>query len=177
MTGVRYAVVTHRAEETVAQIAKYLPDNYEIAATHIHDDGLTYETVIVGEDFAGWTMDAYVLPRLSSGLYYGNEIAENDPRTAGIAYPSEAKILADANKLNAGYGTVETLTAALDVIVGHGFDDEQCGDAEYLAGHCARVARWLLWTDNQGFMSTSEYTTITEAQAEFESYAEACDAG
>ena len=29
---------------------------------------------IAGEDRAGWTLDDYVMPRLNSGLIYGNEV-------------------------------------------------------------------------------------------------------
>ena len=50
----RYALVAGRSE----QIAAYLPDNYQVLGSV---DG---QTVIGGRDAAGWTLDAYVLPRL-----------------------------------------------------------------------------------------------------------------
>lgn len=30
--------------------------------------------IIKGKDVAGWTLDGYVLPRLASGLYFGEEL-------------------------------------------------------------------------------------------------------
>lgn len=79
----RYALVIAPAET----VARYLPDNYEVLAElqpeqliGVDDDRfgslLTTRTVTVvgGRDCAGWTLDSYVLPRLSSGLYAGREI-------------------------------------------------------------------------------------------------------
>ena len=37
------------------------------------------ETVIGGRDVAGWTLDAYVIPRLASGLYFATEIDLSHP--------------------------------------------------------------------------------------------------
>jgi hypothetical protein len=50
-------------------VAAYLPDNYKVV-DHDADDS----TIIEGDDVAGWTLDDYVLPRLASGLYFGEEI-------------------------------------------------------------------------------------------------------
>jgi hypothetical protein len=30
--------------------------------------------IIAGTDYAGWTLDGYVLPRLASGLMFGEEV-------------------------------------------------------------------------------------------------------
>lgn len=61
----RKAVIyTDRAET----VARYLPSNYSVVSC---ENG---ETVIAGEDSAGWTLDDYVLPRLASGLYFGKEL-------------------------------------------------------------------------------------------------------
>jgi hypothetical protein len=65
----RYALVAGRSEQIVA----YLPDNYQVLGSV---DG---QTVIGGRDAAGWTLDAYVLPRLASGLYFATEIDLSHP--------------------------------------------------------------------------------------------------
>lgn len=65
----RYALVSARPES----IAAYLPDNYRVIGSV---DG---ETVIGGRDVAGWTLDAYVIPRLASGLYFATEIDLSHP--------------------------------------------------------------------------------------------------
>lgn len=44
-------------------IAAYLPSNYEVIAS---GDGWVD---IAGFDNAGWTMDGYVIPRVSSGMF------------------------------------------------------------------------------------------------------------
>lgn len=48
-------------------VARYLPNNYTIVG--IGPDGIT----VRGQDHYGWTLDGYVLPRLASGLYFGEE--------------------------------------------------------------------------------------------------------
>lgn len=53
----------HTAEQVITQ---YLPDNYSVSGS---DDDYVY---ITGNDYAGWTMDEYVLPRLATG----NMVAE-----------------------------------------------------------------------------------------------------
>ena len=35
--------------------------------------------MIGGRDVAGWTLDAYVIPRLASGLYFATEIDLSHP--------------------------------------------------------------------------------------------------
>lgn len=57
--------VIHASPETVKA---YLPANYEVVAS----DGET--VTIEGQDNAGWTLDGYVLPRLGSGLIFGEEV-------------------------------------------------------------------------------------------------------
>ena len=37
------------------------------------------QTVIAGRDVAGWTLDAYVIPRLASGLYFAAEVDLSHP--------------------------------------------------------------------------------------------------
>ena len=49
-------------------IANYLPHRYHVVKV---EDGKTY---IEGEDFCGWTLDGYVIPRLCSGMFRTVEI-------------------------------------------------------------------------------------------------------
>lgn len=71
----RYAMLTTRdSRETVE---RYLPSNYRvihIEESRILPDRNQHDIVIAGRDNAGWTLDDYVLPRLASGLIYGQEI-------------------------------------------------------------------------------------------------------
>jgi hypothetical protein len=56
------------------RLAAYMPTNYAVSIA----PGLTLRgapaVLVAGEDRAGWTLEDYVLPRLASGLYYGEEI-------------------------------------------------------------------------------------------------------
>lgn len=53
-------------------IAGYLPKNYRVASSDDNDGS----TIVVGTDDHGWTLDAYVLPRLGSALLAGQEITD-----------------------------------------------------------------------------------------------------
>lgn len=55
------------------------------------------------------------------------------------------------------------LAIALDIIVGHGFDDRQEGDVD-IGLHGARVGRCVLWTDGQGFKTVSVYESESDAE-------------
>jgi hypothetical protein len=69
----RYAMVAAPTDT----VARYLPGNYSVAfATEFEGRDVT---VIEGRDNSGWTMDGYVLPRLASGLYFGQEIGLDHP--------------------------------------------------------------------------------------------------
>jgi hypothetical protein len=64
---VRYA----RVSKSLArddQIEKYLPLNYQIIESN--DD----HAIVAGADIGGWTLDKYVMPRLSSGLITSEEL-------------------------------------------------------------------------------------------------------
>ena len=66
------AVVTRRAiirGGDATRVARYLPENYVVMREEADGDVL-----IAGYDSAGWTLDGYVLPRLSSGLMFGTEV-------------------------------------------------------------------------------------------------------
>lgn len=65
----RYALI---ASDEADVIAQYLPANYKVVETK--DVGVGVQTLIAGDDNLGWTLDDYVLPRLGSGLYFGQEI-------------------------------------------------------------------------------------------------------
>lgn len=93
----RYAIV--RNTDTQRQLEAYLPDNYRIifqgyelpnglapgrsryAHTNPDESDRTIREVFViqGEDRAGWTLDAYVKPRLASGLIWAEEIDLSHP--------------------------------------------------------------------------------------------------
>lgn len=67
----RYAIV--RGASSQRQLENYLPANYIV----IHDDVGLF--VIEGTDYAGWTLDAYVSPRLGSGNMSCEEIDLSHP--------------------------------------------------------------------------------------------------
>lgn len=56
-----------------SRVAAYLPTNYRVLGT------VGGQTVIGGRDEAGWTLDAYVIPRLASGLFFASEIDLSHP--------------------------------------------------------------------------------------------------
>lgn len=43
------------------EVEAYLPGNYDVVAE------VGFDYIIVGEDYAGWTLDSYVIPRFASG--------------------------------------------------------------------------------------------------------------
>lgn len=55
-------------------VARYLPSNYALWGETPYPECYT---IIQGEDVAGWTLHGYVLPRLASGLYFGEEVEVN----------------------------------------------------------------------------------------------------
>lgn len=81
----RYAIVRNADDRRQAEA--YLPDNYSIMAELVEreqrfscvapegveaKDKLVF--VIEGVDYAGWTLDGYVVPRFASGLIWAEEI-------------------------------------------------------------------------------------------------------
>lgn len=52
-------------------VTSYLPNNYSVMG--LADQG---GVLIAGEDVAGWTLDGYVRPRLSTGLMSCTEISQ-----------------------------------------------------------------------------------------------------
>lgn len=81
---IRYARVSTR-RDSAESIARYLPANYQIVGTgkdHV---------IVAGQDNSGWTMDAYLIPRLGSGLISAYEIPEDEARLT-IGEPTEADL-------------------------------------------------------------------------------------
>ena len=66
----RYAII---ATPDARKVAAYLPDNYAVVG-YVNER----EVLVSGEDSHGWTLDAYVLPRLASGLYFGHEVPADE---------------------------------------------------------------------------------------------------
>lgn len=86
----RYAIV--RGARDIDEVIAYLPANYSVEGTAIerteqfssvHGDGLAKSDrrvyVVGGRDDSGWTLDAYVLPRLASGNITAEEIDLSHP--------------------------------------------------------------------------------------------------
>ena len=69
----RYALI-HTDAHTVRN---YIPANYAVLWEGADDHRAI--TIIYGRDHAGWTLTDYVLPRLASGLYFGQEIDLSHP--------------------------------------------------------------------------------------------------
>lgn len=73
LSEARYAVVSLRTESPDT-VERYLPGNYTVMGTTLKSLSYGSAAVIGGVDSAGWTLEGYVLPRLSSGLISGYEI-------------------------------------------------------------------------------------------------------
>jgi len=69
----RYALI--RGARSRREVAALLPENYSIC----YQQGESSVFVIEGKDDAGWTLDAYVIPRLASGLIWAEEIDLSHP--------------------------------------------------------------------------------------------------
>lgn len=53
-------------------VARYLPNNFQVLGRTLDNSG----TIIVGVDDHGWSLDAYVIPRLGSALISCEEVFE-----------------------------------------------------------------------------------------------------
>lgn len=75
---IRYAIIYTADSDAVA---RYLPDNYSViyCGKEPDRDLPSVVTVIGGTDHYGWTLGQFVLPRLASGLYFGQEIDLSHP--------------------------------------------------------------------------------------------------
>jgi hypothetical protein len=65
----RYGLVVKSGSTSARMVAAYLPARYEVTG---EDDENIY---FAGEDYAGWTMDDYVIPRMQSGMIWPRETA------------------------------------------------------------------------------------------------------
>ena len=78
----RYATVSRRASgdrgADQRSVEALLPSQYRVLATW--PQGASTVALVAGHDVAGWTMDAYVLPRLASGGWYGHEVDASTAR-------------------------------------------------------------------------------------------------
>lgn len=62
MNNYRTAVVSGR-DVTLERVRAYMPANYSAYMSDDSDD----DVIVTGQDYAGWTLDNYVIPRLASG--------------------------------------------------------------------------------------------------------------
>ncbi len=58
------------ANDTVAEVGQYLPQNYKVIGIALDGKGV----IIAGHDHLGWGLHSYVIPRLGSGLIACTEI-------------------------------------------------------------------------------------------------------
>lgn len=56
----------------LVRVKEYLPENYGACIVHLPGDPMI---LIVGIDYAGWTWDDYVEPRLASGLIWAEVLS------------------------------------------------------------------------------------------------------
>ncbi len=68
----RRAIVT--GARSTQEVSAYLPSCYQTVGETTDDRG-RLEVVIEGVDYAGWTLNGYVIPRLASGLMFATETA------------------------------------------------------------------------------------------------------
>jgi hypothetical protein len=53
-------------------VAQYLPNNFRVLGRSLDNT----KTIIIGVDDHGWSLDAYVIPRLGSALIHCEEVFE-----------------------------------------------------------------------------------------------------
>lgn len=53
-------------------VAQYLPNNFRVLGRSLDNT----KTIIIGVDDHGWSLDAYVIPRLGSALIHCEEVME-----------------------------------------------------------------------------------------------------
>lgn len=116
----RYALVTTRTPE---QVAVYLPENYLVVGTTA--DG---RVLVRGEDHAGWTLDAYVIPRLSSGNHTAVEVPSDDPVVTEVIRKTPATVGDVRVEPHGSLVLVRPLTAAA---------------REWLDEHVAEESQWF----------------------------------
>lgn len=95
-------------------------------------------------------------------LWWREVEASNDDRAEVVAIAEGLGSMADAE--GSYHGEDVELAQALDTIVGHGLADDQAGTVDEDGGHWARVGRFCLVTDGQGFRRALTYTTEAAAR-------------
>lgn len=61
--------------DSLKQVQAYMPGNYQAHEFVFGDEPDDESAIIIaGVDFAGWTLDDYVIPRLASGLIFAAEL-------------------------------------------------------------------------------------------------------
>jgi hypothetical protein len=78
----RYAFIGLPAGDQ-ERLERYLPGNYRVAGRLSFEGRSGF--LIEGRDDHGWTLDDYVLPRLSSGLIGGRELRAEQVAEARLA--------------------------------------------------------------------------------------------
>ena len=59
-------------------IAPYLPRGWQVLVDTEIDTTMDGGSVLIeGEEYAGWTFDGYLQPRLASGLYFAERIDDD----------------------------------------------------------------------------------------------------
>lgn len=98
----RYAIVRNARSRREAEA--YLPANYQV----IHESEIVPPPwvahgpmplfVIAGTDYAGWTMDDYLIPRYASGLITCEEIDLSHPIMREVPVPGHSESLTEAEQ-------------------------------------------------------------------------------
>ena len=83
-------------------VAQYLPNNFQVLGRTLDNSG----TIIVGVDDHGWSLDAYVIPRLGSALISCEEVFEIN----GLCITQLELNLKTAQESEAKYQTERLLT-------------------------------------------------------------------
>jgi hypothetical protein len=93
----RYAIV--RNARSRREVSAYLPEGYFVIGEGVSDGRTTY--IIAGYDSQGWTLDAYVIPRLASGLIAAEEVSGEEARRSCV-FPDPARVSATGQDLVTG---------------------------------------------------------------------------
>jgi hypothetical protein len=80
---IRYLLVNEKSAagwsgDGIATVERYLPSNYVVLAA------TSLGIVVAGYDSHGWTLDGYVMPRLSSGLIASEEVDRTHPALSEV---------------------------------------------------------------------------------------------
>lgn len=65
--------VSTRGTPSLQEVRAYMPSNYKASLAEINGDT---HILIKGEDYAGWTLEDYIIPRLGSGMILAEEVTD-----------------------------------------------------------------------------------------------------